>query len=65
MPEVAGEGAILCDPDDINSIRSALEAIIKDSKLRRNLVEKGLENCKRFSEKKIAKRYYDLYSELA
>ena len=54
MPEVAGEGAILIDPKNIESIASGIYKIISDEKLKRDLIEKGYENIKRFSWQKCA-----------
>jgi len=41
MPEVAGDAALLADPQSINSISEALISIAKDEKLRSELIIKG------------------------
>lgn len=57
MPEVAGPpaggGAILVDPGDIDSISSAMIEVM-DNKLRKQLIEEGFKNVKRFSWEKCA-----------
>jgi glycosyltransferase involved in cell wall biosynthesis len=64
MPEVAGEGAFLVDPFSVESIREGIERLIKENDLRKELIEKGRENLKRFEPKDIAKQYQALYKEV-
>ncbi len=64
MREVAGDGAMLVDPFDVNSMRSGIERLIADSKLRETLIEKGIENAKRFATADIAGKYAGLYREM-
>ncbi|MBQ7668262.1 MAG: glycosyltransferase family 4 protein [Clostridia bacterium] len=54
MPEVAGDGAILVNPNDVEEITSAIEKLVDDEKLRQELMKKGYENVKRFSWEKVA-----------
>ena len=49
MPEVAGRGALLVDPHNVESIKSGIKAIIESEELRHDLVQLGYANCKRFS----------------
>lgn len=64
MPEVAGEGALLVDPFQVDEIRTGLRKLIEDQVLRDKLVGKGLENIKRFSAQKVAMQYAQLYFEI-
>jgi glycosyltransferase involved in cell wall biosynthesis len=64
MPEVAGHGACLVDPLSVESIREAINRIIKDSSYRSALVQRGYENQKRFSPQQVASQYLDLYREV-
>ena len=64
MPEVAGNGALLVNPYEIESIKNGILQVITDSTLRENLIQKGLENIKRFDPNKIAKQYNDLYQQV-
>lgn len=64
MKEVAGNAAILVDPENISAIHSAIETVIGDAALRTTLVEKGLENVKRFDADHIAEKYIAVYKEL-
>ena len=63
MPEVAGEGAYLVDPYDVGSIRDAVLRVIGDVAYREALVQKGLENAKRFEAGEVAGRYLKLYKK--
>lgn len=65
MPEVAGNAAYLADPYDINSIRKGIQKIIEDDHYREQLIQNGLENCKRFNPQTIANSYLELYKKLA
>ncbi len=64
MPEVAGDGACLVNPFDINSIRSGILRVIKDRDYRERLIACGLENVKRFTSTAIATQYVKIYEEL-
>lgn len=64
MPEVAGESALLVNPLDVFSIRQAVQDLIENDQLREELIAKGLENCKRYSNKVIAQQYLNLYNTL-
>ncbi|MFO8128946.1 MAG: glycosyltransferase family 1 protein [Bacteroidales bacterium] len=64
MPEVAGNAAVLVDPEDIEGIRASAIKIIEDKEFRDDLIQKGLENVKRFRPEKIAGEYADLYAKV-
>lgn len=65
MSDVAGDGALLVNPQDIDAIRDGIERVLGDANLRARLVEAGLENRRRFEAAAIADRYAALYAELA
>jgi glycosyltransferase involved in cell wall biosynthesis len=64
MKEVAGDGALLADPYDPESIRSAVRRLIDEPVVRKSIVEKGSVNVRRFSSDRIAGRYAELYFEM-
>lgn len=64
MNHVAGEGALLVDPNDISAIRNGIVRIINDSRLREELIAAGSENIKRFDSKSAAASYAELYRDL-
>ena len=64
MPEVAGDGACLVDPYNITAIRKGTLKVINDSSYRKELVQHGFENVKRFRPEKIAAQYVELYKQI-
>jgi len=64
MKSVAGEGGLLVDPRNPAESRQAIESIILDYRVREDLVERGLENVKRFDPATIAGSYAKLYEEI-
>jgi glycosyltransferase involved in cell wall biosynthesis len=55
MPEIAGDSAVLVDPKDTNAIAEAVHKLISEESYKNDIIEKGLENVKRFSWEKCAK----------
>jgi glycosyltransferase involved in cell wall biosynthesis len=64
MKEVAGEGACLVDPEDVESIRSGINKVIADGNYRDCLIQKGFENIKQYDVRKIADQYLKLYETI-
>lgn len=64
MKEVAGDGAMLADPYDPQSIRAGILKIIEDDIFRAQIVQDGFENVKRFDPDIVAGQYASLYEEL-
>jgi glycosyltransferase involved in cell wall biosynthesis len=56
LPEVAGEGAVLCDPYSAEDIAAGMMKIFMNPDLRENLIKQGYENIKRFSWEKSARQ---------
>ncbi|MBU0629936.1 MAG: glycosyltransferase family 4 protein, partial [Candidatus Margulisbacteria bacterium] len=54
MPEVAGEAAILIDPQKTGQLTEAMSRIMNDPEMARELSRKGLEQAKKFSWEKAA-----------
>jgi glycosyltransferase involved in cell wall biosynthesis len=65
MPEVAGQGACLVDPFDVNAIRAGFERIIGDAAYRDHIVREGRENRGRFELTAVADQYLALYRRVA
>lgn len=63
LPEVAGDAAIYVDPMDPADIAAGIEMILTDEKLRRSLVEKGIQQAVRFSWRKSAEKFRKLIIE--
>lgn len=64
MPEVAGDAALLVNPEDVGAIRAAVVRILGEPALRDALVARGWENVKRFRPAAVADRYEAIYREL-
>jgi glycosyltransferase involved in cell wall biosynthesis len=64
LPEVGGEGAIYFDPYDSASLTDALENLISDDYLRKQLALKGCERLKLFSWQKTANETKSVYENL-
>jgi len=49
MPEIAGDGAILVDPNDCNAIAQSMRHVLDNNTLRLKLIDRGSENVKKYS----------------
>ena len=61
MCEIAGNGAIIVDPESIESIRHGYEAALMKYD---EIVKKGLENVQRFRLDDITRQYYRVYQSI-
>ncbi|MEO7985553.1 MAG: glycosyltransferase family 1 protein [Gemmatimonadales bacterium] len=61
MPEVAGDGAVLVPPDDLDALAGALLRVSSDSALRDTLACHGLERAKAFSWERCARETVQQY----
>ncbi len=64
MPEVAGDGALFVNPYLPEDIASKMEQILTNPGLRKDLIERGLKNSKRFSWENMATQVLKIYLEL-
>ena len=64
MNSIANNGAVLVNPFDVISIKHGFEKIISDEKLRKELVQLGLENSKNYSVEYISNQYLNLYNKI-
>ena len=65
LPEIAGDAALLVDPEDVDEIAKAMLRLSQDEKLRQELIAKGYENVKRFSWEKAARETLAVLEEAA
>jgi len=49
VPEIAGDAALLVDPDDVGALADAIRQVLSDEALRGDLVRRGFANVGRFS----------------
>jgi glycosyltransferase involved in cell wall biosynthesis len=64
LPEVAGDGALIVDPEDEDAISNGLKKLMTDDDLRVSCVEKGYQNLLRFSWDKTADRIKKIIDDL-
>lgn len=64
MKEVAGDGAFLVNPYNINEIRKAIQSIMNNPQLRDELTSKGYENVAKYMIENVAKQYEELYDSI-
>lgn len=64
MKGVAGVGACLVDPYDVEEIRAGIQRLVDDDEYRATLVRKGHENSRRFQPEQIAASYVHLYEQV-
>ena len=64
MRTVAGNGAILCNPYDVDSIRNAYLKAINDSNYREDIIKAGMENVENYRLEYITEKYLSLYKSL-
>jgi glycosyltransferase involved in cell wall biosynthesis len=64
LPEVAGDAALLVDPDNPTQIADAILKVISDSQLRNELIHKGQERAKLYSWERTAKETLKAYRSL-
>ncbi|MFZ4398956.1 MAG: glycosyltransferase family 4 protein [Bacteroidales bacterium] len=64
MPEVAGNAALLVDPESPEQLADGIAKILTDTDFRKELIRKGLENISRFSWEKAANETLKIYKEI-
>ncbi len=63
IPEVAGDAALLVDPEDAGAIEAGLVRLMNDDALGRDLIEKGLRRAALFSWRETARRTLAVYRQ--
>ena len=61
MPEVGGDAAVYVDPHNVEDIKKKLKNVMEDEELRKELIDKGFTQAKKFSWEKTAKETADVY----
>ena len=65
LPEVVGDAALIVDPDDVDDMKDAIERLIGDEGLRRELVIQGQTQAKGFSWQRCAEETLEVYQKAA
>lgn len=63
LPEVAGDAALLTDPNDIEDLAAAITTILSDESLRNKLKACGLKRSLEFSWEETAKKTLEVYEK--
>ena len=64
LPEIAGGGAFMVNPDDPEEIARRLRRMITDTDTRARVIEAGKRNVERFSWERAARQISDMYNYL-
>ncbi|HVG02757.1 MAG TPA: glycosyltransferase family 1 protein [Nitrospira sp.] len=64
LPEVAGDAALLVDPDDVEALGKAMIRMLSDAELRAEYRRRGFERAESFTWQRTALRTSALYHEL-
>lgn len=64
LPEIAGDAAILIDPEKPDEIFEAMKEVLQNRELSDKLRSKGLEQAKRFSWQKTAEKFLEAVNSL-
>jgi glycosyltransferase involved in cell wall biosynthesis len=62
LPEVAGNGALLCAPDDAGTMGTAILGLVRDPVRRAELARLGIENAARYGAKPMIETFLDTYT---
>jgi glycosyltransferase involved in cell wall biosynthesis len=65
LPEVAGNAALLVNPENVFEIRRALQRALLDPALRERMKQRGYEQAQRFSWTNSVSRILEIYREVA
>ena len=63
IPEVAGDAAMLVNPEDVESIAQGLETVVTNTSLKEALGRKGVEQARKFTWEKTAEQTLRIYRE--
>lgn len=64
LVETCGDAAVYCNPYDIEDISRKMLYLIKDEKLRKELIKKGLQRVKLFSWRKTAEETINVFKQI-
>lgn len=64
LPEIAGDAALLVDPNNIESLSASMLQVLHDSKLKNQLQKKGMAQKAQFSWELAAKKTVEVYKKV-
>lgn len=63
LPEVVGEAGITVNPNNVDELANAINKVLVDEKLRKNMIEEGLKQARKFNWETTARETLDIYEE--
>jgi glycosyltransferase involved in cell wall biosynthesis len=64
LGEIAGDAALLVNPESINEIEMGIVALSREDGLRNDLISKGIARSQQFSWQATAQKTFAVYEEL-
>ncbi len=64
LPEVAGDAALLVDPEDEDGLRGAMERALEDEGLRREMAARGRARAAQFTWERAARQLLEVFASL-
>lgn len=64
LPEVGGDSALYCDPDDYKDMAMVMKNVLLNKNLRDSLSQRGKERAKLFSWKKFVKKFLNVVGNI-
>uniref|UniRef100_Q01PV2 Glycosyl transferase, group 1 n=1 Tax=Solibacter usitatus (strain Ellin6076) TaxID=234267 RepID=Q01PV2_SOLUE len=64
LPEVAGDAALLVDPDSTEALRAALKELTVDVELRMELARRGVRRARMFTWERAVRETWDVYRKV-
>jgi glycosyltransferase involved in cell wall biosynthesis len=64
LPEIAGDAALYFDPDNVDSVRRAIETVVENDEVRRDLIAKGERRWRQFSWQRCASETAAVYARV-
>jgi len=64
LPEVVGNAGVMIDPYNVDELSEAIDGVLKDEDLQKDLTKKGLKRAELFNWNKTASETLNIYEEL-
>jgi len=64
LPEVGGDAVVYCDPNNSSDIKEKISIVLNDKNLQKEMIDKGLQQAKKFSWEKSAKEHTRVFKEV-
>jgi glycosyltransferase involved in cell wall biosynthesis len=65
LPEIAGDGAVICSPQDLSAVADTIVVLLADPERRKALSEKALKRAAQFSFANLGEELLQLYCRIA